>query len=162
MITQTELKMGEKAFDITRDRLWADGLAEAFEEARAKGKYLLIATGAEPAKSWKLGVALAFLEQDMLTLSRKFHCVIVNEKRVEGQRMTQTPAIMICTADGREIVTGAAPTIEELIPALRGMLEHVIAVEQGSNECVRCKVGATARPTLRHFVGMLAHAILGA
>ena len=160
--TQTELNMGDKIFDITRDRLWADGLVEARNEARSKGKFLLIATGAEPSKSWKLGVALAFLKEDTLSLSRKFHCVIVDDKRDAGQRMTASPAIVICTPDGREIVSATAPTIEELIPALRGMLEHVIAVEQSSKDCPVGKTDASARPSIRHFFGVLAHAILGA
>ena len=175
MATMTELNTGNKIFDITADKMWAGGLAEALDEARAKGKYLLIATGAEASHSWKLGVALAFLEEDMLSLSRKFHCVTVADNRAVGNRLIDRPTLMVCTPDGREIVSATANTVEELIPALRGMLEHVVAVEKiavkPSTQPIteRTLFGirfanvdkAPVRPSVRHFFGSLAHAVLG-
>lgn len=170
----TELNMGDKIFDITRDKMWAGGLAEALDEARANGKFLLIATGAEAARSWKLGVALAFLESDMLDLSRKFHCVTVADNRRFDDRLVDRPTIMVCTPEGREIVSASADSIEELIPAIRGMVEHVMAIEQPRVKLFGNRAGAVrkirfarvdaapARLTVRHIFGTLAHAILGA
>ena len=152
----------EKIFNITRDRMWADGLGEAFDEAKATGKFVLIATGAEPKNNWKLGVALAFMETDMLALSRKFHCVMVNDSRSADRRLATRPTIMICAADGAEIVSATADTMDELIPALRGMLEHVAAVSEPAKRPARRAAPTVARLSVRHFFGTLAHAILGA
>lgn len=172
---ETEMNMGDKVFDITRDKMWSSGLAEALDEARANGKYLLIATGAEATRSWKLGVALAFLEEDMLSLSRKFHCVTVADSRVGSDRLIERPTLLVCTPEGREIVSATADSVEELIPALRGMLEHVVALEKISIKPSVAKTPSRiakkiryahvdkmpARLSMRCFFGSLAHAILG-
>jgi len=172
---ETQMNMGDKVFDITRDRMWAGGLAEALDEARANGKYLLIATGAEPTRSWKLGVALAFLDEDMLGLSRKFHCVTVADNRAANDRLIERPTLLVCTPEGREIVSATADTVEELIPALRGMLEHVVAMEKLSITPTVAKAPIRKEKTIRYahvdktparlsmrcFFASLAHAILG-
>jgi len=171
---ETEMNTGDKVFDITRDRMWAGGLAEAIDEARANGKYLLIATGAEPTRSWKLGVALAFLDEDMLGLSRKFHCVTVADNRSADDRLIERPTLLVCTPDGREIVSATADSVEELIPAVRGILEHVVAMENISIKPI-AKAPIRKEKTIRYahvdkmparlsmrcFFASLAHAILG-
>ena len=156
----TETNMGTEIFDIKTNRLWANGLYAALEETRSTGKYLLIAAGAESARTWKLGVALAFMDEDMIALSRKFHCVTVNESRT-GRRLAGRPTLMICTPDGREIVSAVADTVEELIPALRGMMDHVVEMEQPNRLCRGRGTAQSARLSMRQLMGSVAHAILG-
>lgn len=156
----TEINMATEIFDVKSSRLWASGLAEALAETQSTGKYLLIAAGAEPAQSWKLGVALAFMDESVIALSRKFHCVIVNESN-NGQHVAGRPTLMICTPDGREIVSAVAESIEELIPALRGMMEHVVQMDQPKRLRGNCTRPTLGRLSLRHFVGAVANAILG-
>ncbi len=162
----------------TNNRFWANDLEGAFAEARATGKYVLIAVGADTCRNWRLAMALAFMDEDMIDLSRQFQCVMVNDNRPGEGRfagkydVTQYPTVLVCDPNGREICRTQANTFEELVPSVQIMLQKLaerLTARPAMHFVFTAKsFGCGSRPRrsgrpslLRVLVCSVAHAILG-
>jgi hypothetical protein len=152
---------------------WSKNIDAAFTEARANGKYVLIAFGAEYRPTWKMAVALAFMNEAAIDLSRKFQCVLVDETWPHGDRtaaiygVTKFPTVVICNAQGKVIYRiSSLLGLEELIPELSTTVLEIVASRHvapvAKIACVKVQRRPATRPlALRTWIGALAHAIIG-
>lgn len=165
IITNSELS--------TETKFWSSNVDDAFAEARTSDKYVMIAFGAEWARSWKLAVALAFMNEAALDLSRKFQCVMVGENWPSGKRTAEIygvsafPTVVICTAQGHVIYRASGvECLEDLVPVLAKIVLEIVernaVVEKARTEIAKLPRTAARRPSaIRNLMTVLAQAILG-